>query len=69
MDELEEMKDKMKELEYLRELIDEIEQEKNNLKIFQDKFIESEQDRKQLERTLYNTENEKNQLYKFVQEN
>lgn len=46
MDELEEMKDKMKELEYLRELIDEIEQEKNNLKIFQDKFIESEEDRK-----------------------
>ena len=34
MDDLEEMKDKMKELEYLRELIDEIEQEKNNLKIF-----------------------------------
>ena len=34
MDELEEMKDKMKELEYLREFIDEIELEKNNLKIF-----------------------------------
>ena len=39
------------------------------MKIFQDKFIESEADRKQLEKTLYNTENEKNQLYKFVQEN
>ena len=35
-DELEEMKDKIKELDYLRQLVDEVEQEKNNLKIFQD---------------------------------
>ena len=44
----------------LREHIQNMELETNHLKTFQEKFMESEQDIKQLEKKLYNTENEKN---------
>lgn len=59
-EEMDELKDQIKDNEMLREHIQNMELETNHLKTFQEKFMESEQDIKQLEKKLYNTENEKN---------
>ena len=63
------MKDQIKDIEMLREHIQNMELEANHLKTFQEKFMESEEDIKQLEKKLYNAENEKNQLLNLVQVN
>ena len=63
------MKDQIKDIAMLREHIQNMELETMHLKTFQDKFMESEQDIKLLEKKLYNTETEKNRLLNLVQEN